>query len=576
MTNDQIAKQLETLADLLEFKGENPFRLRAYRRAARAIRDLSEPIEKLVHDGVDLTQFDGIGDAIAKKCQELVETGHLSKLDELLQDTPRTVLDLLNVPKLGPKKAATLYRELGITDLEQLKAAAETGKIRELPGFGAKTEQAILEGIKIVAASGKRILWAEADRLVAALKEYLDRCSDIERFEFAGSYRRCKETVGDLDVLIDSAAPDVVWDQLAGYSDIATVTERGDTKMSVRLTDGFQVDFRVVPATCFGSGLQHFTGSKDHNVILRGMAKKLGLKISEWGVFRVDGERETRIGGEREEDVYEALSLPWFPPEIREARFEFDWAEQGELPRLIQLDDIRGDLHMHTNATDGQASIEEMVQAARSRGLQYIAITDHSKRVSMANGLDSERLLDQWKTIDKLNGKLDGKIHVLKGIECDILEDGTMDLPDSVLAKADWVIASLHYGQQQPKAQITDRLLNAIRNEHVTMIAHPTGRLLNRRPPYDVDMEAVFQAALEHGKLLELNANPRRLDLNDVQLSVARKVGIPIVINTDAHRPSGLDDMRFGINQARRGGLSAEHVVNTRTWRDFKKLLKKK
>lgn len=575
MTNEKIANTLSQLADLLEFTGANAFRLRAYRNGARIVRELPDSIQSMIEDGEDLTKLDGIGKGVSEKCHELVKTGNLKQLDEILEQVPSTVLDLLNIPKMGPKKAATLFNELGIETLEQLKAACEAGEVRNLSGFGEKTEQAILAGIDIAAASNKRILWATADKLADRLRTHMLKCKKIKQMEFAGSYRRGKETVGDLDLLATSSDAEKVMDQLASFAEITSIIVRGETKMSVRLEKEFQVDLRVVPDKSFGAALQYFTGSKDHNVIMRGMAKKLDLRINEWGVYKLDGDDQTWIAGKTEADVYKTLDLPCFDPEIREARQEFDWAEQGSLPKLIELDDIVGDLHMHTTATDGKASIEEMADAARQRGLKFIAITDHSKRVAMANGLDEERLLQQWKEIDKINKQAEDGFLILKGIECDILENGKMDLPNKVLAKADWVIASLHYGQTQPRQQITDRILGAIANPFVCLIAHPTGRLLNKREPYDVDMDAVLQAAKEHKKLLELNANPVRLDLNDIYLLAAKTHGIPIVINTDAHRTAGLDDMRYGIKQARRGCLTADDVANTRDWKKLQKLIGK-
>jgi DNA polymerase (family 10) len=459
--------------------------------------------------------------------------------------------------------------------LDQLKAACEAEKVRELKGFGAKTEQAILQGLAIAEAANKRIYWADADEIAQALRDHLKDCPSIENLELAGSYRRGRETVGDLDVLVVSTDVNEVMDRLAEFHGIANVIARGDTKMSIRLDNGLQIDLRVVPARSFGAALQYFTGSKDHNVALRGLAKQHGLKINEWGVFRVDGDNEEYIAGESEKDVYATLNLPVFPPELRESRKEFDWASQGALPELIEVDDIRGDLHMHTNATDGKATLEEMIAAAQERGLKYIAITDHSQRVSMARGLDAKRVLAQWKEVDRLNDELGSKFTVLRGIECDILEKGGMDLPDDVLAQADWVLASVHYGQQQSREQITNRILGAIENPHVSAIAHPTGRLINRREAYEVDMDAVFKAAKEHGKLLELNANPMRLDLNDVMCAAAKNHGIPIVINTDAHSTTGLDVMPYGILQARRAGLTKADVANTLTWAQMKKLIGK-
>ncbi|MEX1224375.1 MAG: PHP domain-containing protein, partial [Pirellulales bacterium] len=340
------------------------------------------------------------------------------------------------------------------------------------------------------------------------------------------------------------------------------------TKMSVRLDGGMQVDLRVVPGESYGAALLYFTGSKDHNVVLRGMAKDRGLKINEYGVYRDD----QYLTGKSEQEVYQALDLPWFPPQLREDREEFEWAAEGKLPKLIELSDVRGDLHMHTTATDGKATLEEMVAAAQQRGLKYIAITDHSKRTSMANGLNADRLRKQWAQIDKLNDQIQG-MTVLKGIECDILEAGGMDLDDEVLSEADWVIGSIHYGQNQPRQQITKRIVDALANPHVCVIAHPTGRLINRREPYDVDLEAVMEAAAQHGKFLELNANPNRLDLNDIHSAAAKRHGIPIVISTDAHKTSGLDCMRYGILQAQRAGLTATDVANTRPWAEMKKML---
>lgn len=456
-----------------------------------------------------------------------------------------------------------------------MKAACEAGQVRELSGFGTKTEKAILDGIAIAADANKRILWAAADRIAEKIRQHMKACKAVGQLEFAGSYRRGKETVGDLDMLVTSTDSGSVMDHFATYGEITSTIVRGDTKMSVRLDEEFQVDLRVVPNESFGAALQYFTGSKEHNVVMRGRAKAKGLKVNEWGVYKMDGDEQEWIAGESEADVYATLDLPVFDPETREARKEFDWAEAGDLPQLVSVKDIRGDLHMHTTATDGKNSIEEMAAAAREIGLKYIAITDHSKRVAMANGLDEERLLDQWAAIDDINEKAKDNFVILKGIECDILENGDMDLPDQVLAQGDWIIASVHYGQSQPRQQITDRIVGAIRNPHVTMVAHPTGRLLNKREAYDVDIEAVFQAAKETGTLLELNANPIRLDLNDRYLIAAKTHGVPIVINTDAHKVAGLTDMKYGIKQARRGCLTKADVANTKTLKQLLKLIGK-
>jgi DNA polymerase (family 10) len=577
MTNARIADVFDEIADLLEVQGANPFRVRAYRNASRTLRDLAEPVAAIVADGQrKLTDIEGIGEDLADKCATLVKTGELPQLNELRQAVPQGVRDLLRIPGLGPKKAAALHKELGITSLDELKTACQSGRVRELKGFGAKTEKMILEGISTAVSGQVRMLWAEADQAAKAVLAHLRTCPEVNEMEVAGSYRRGKETVGDLDVLVTSPKPAVVMDCFASLDGTADVLARGETKMSIRLDSGLQIDLRIVPDESFGAALQYFTGSKDHNIILRARAREHGLKINEYGVFRIganDDEEGERVAGRTEKEIYAALDLPLFPPELREARKEFDWAAAGVVPDLIELDDIRGDLHMHTSESDGKSTIEEMAAAARKQGLSYIAITDHSQRVTMAHGLDPKRLRRQWAAIDKLNADQPDGFVILKGIECDILEKGGMDLPDDVLAESDWVLASVHYGQKQPRQQITDRIVGALANPHVCVVAHPTGRLLGRREPYEVDLEAVFDAAEKYGKLLELNSNPLRLDLNDVYCAAAKEREIPIVINTDAHAPEQLAFMRYGIVQARRGGLTKKDVANTRTWPQLKKLV---
>jgi DNA polymerase (family X) len=574
VTNAEIADSFDLIGDILEFQGANPFRVRAYRNGARTIRDYHEPLANLAAEGQSrLMEIQGIGGDLAAKIIMLVSTGSLPMLDELKAAVPESVLALLRIPGVGPKKAAILHKELGIKTLADLKAACEALQVQTLKGFGEKTQKVILEGICFAETTGLRLLWAEADQLVAELRRHFANCNGLEQLEFAGSYRRGKETVGDLDILAVADDPTEAMDALARFVGLGQILARGPTKMSIRTAKGFQIDLRVVPAESFGAALQYFTGSKEHNVILRGRAKDKGLKINEWGVFRVKDDKETRVGGASEDDVYATLKLPVFPPELREGRREFDWADRGELPELVTLADIRGDLHMHTTASDGAATIEEMITAARARGLAYIAITDHSQRVSMARGLDPKRLLAQWKEIDHIRESLPKGFAVLKGVECDILEKGGMDLPDDVLAEGDWIIASVHYGQKQSRDQITDRILGAVENPYVSVVAHPTGRLLNRREPYQVDLDAVMTAAKKHGKLLELNANPVRLDLNDVYCAAAKQHGIPIVINTDAHAPDELAVMRFGIVQARRAGLTKADVANTRPWPQLRKLV---
>jgi DNA polymerase (family 10) len=490
---------------------------------------------------------------------------------------------------MGPKKAALLRKELGINSLDELRAACETNRVQALKGFGQKTQEKILAGIDLAARAHERIYWAHADEIVQQLLAHMRELKGIRQMEVAGSYRRGCETIGDIDLLFDADDPHAVMDQLGRFEELATVIGRGDTKMSIRLGRGLQIDCRVVPAKSFGAALQYFTGSKDHNVVLRGMAKNLGLRVNEYGVFRApknepiepegtepnykDVDSSLYVCGRTEEEVYEALGQPWFPPELREARQEFAWAAAGKIPKLLEVTDLVGDLHMHTTASDGKASLREMVVAAIDRGLKYVAITDHSPRVSMANGLSPDRLRQQWKEIDNLRRDFDD-FTILKGIECDILEKGGMDLPDDVLAEADWVIASVHYGQQQSREQITDRILGAIENPHVSIVAHPTGRLIGRREPYAVDLEAVFTAAAKHGKLMEINANPARLDLDDVAAAAAKRHGIPIVISSDAHSTMGLNVLRYGVLQARRAGLTAVDVANTQPWNAIEKRLR--
>lgn len=572
MTNAEIAAVFAQVADLLEFQGANPFRVRAYRNAARTIQDLPTPVSAMVEgDGARLTEIQGIGADLAEKITTLVRTGSLPMLEELRSQIPASVLDIMRVPGLGPKRAAALYHELGIKTLEELREACQAHRVRELKGFGEKTESAILEGLQLALEASQRIYWAEADQVAQALREHLAGCKAIRQMEFAGSYRRGKDTVGDLDLLVVADPPADAMDRFATFPEVADVLARGDTKMSVRLQFGLQVDLRVVGAESFGAALQYFTGSKAHNVELRGMARQKGLKINEYGVFRGD----QRVAGRTEEEVYAAVGLPWIPPELREAREEFQWAAKGALPPLIELDDLQGDLHVHSTWSDGAATIEELVEAAKKRKLKYLAITDHSKRATVANGLSAERLLQQWAEIDRLCRRLKG-FKLLKGVEVDILESGALDLPDEVLAQADWVVASIHFGQNQPRQRITERVIGALRNPHVSAIAHPTGRLINKRKPYEIDLEAVLAAARDYGKCMELNAHPSRLDLDDVACAAAKRLGVPIVIATDAHNINGLDALRYGVLQARRGGLTVADVANTRPWNQLKKMVGKR
>jgi DNA polymerase (family 10) len=569
VNNDAIASQFELLADLLEIQGANPFRIRAYRNAARTISGLAESLSDMVGEGADLQELPGIGGDLARQITEIVRTGQHTGLQELKQQVPAGVLDMLRIPGVGPKKAAVFFRQLGLTTLEQLKAACESGRIAQVKGFGAKTEAAILANIGQAAEHAQRISIAEARAAAEAIVADLRLLPEVTACETAGSCRRRRETCGDLDVLAvctDSAIP---MDRLAAHPLVDAVLQRGDTKQRVRLRTGVELDLRVVPEQSFGAAMQYFTGSKEHNVEIRRRAKELGLKVNEYGVFRGD----EQIAGRTEADVYASLGLPWIPPELRENRHEFAWADAGQIPELVTVADIRGDLHMHTTASDGAATIEEMAIAAKARGLRYIAITDHSKRVSMANGLDATRLRSHWEDIRRIRSQIHG-IEILCGIECDILEDAEMDLPNDVLEEADWVIAVLHYGLRQPREQIMKRLLNAIRNPHVDIIGHCTGRMIGRREGADVNFSELLRAAADHKVMLEINAHPSRLDLDEIHAAAAKDHGIPIVISTDSHSVNGFEVLQYGVDQARRAGLTRNDVANTLPLHDFRKLLK--
>jgi len=569
--NADVARLFDEYADILEIQGANPFRVRAYRNAARMIGDLPESIADIACDpNRSLVELPGIGKDLAEKICAAVETGQFPQLVEARQAVPSGVLDMLRISGLGPKKVAILAKELSIRSLDDLRQAAQQGRIAKLKGFGQKTEQAILEGAAQAAEAPKRFLLAEvkpdADSIVADLL----KLNSVTQATLAGSSRRLKETVADLDVVATAKESTEPMDYLGSHPLVVKVLARGETKQRVRLRSGIEMDLRVVPDESYGAAMQYFTGSKEHNIVIRRRAQDRGLKVNEYGVFR----GEELVCGRTEEEVYRSVDLPWIPPELRENRGEIERAETGKLPHLLELADIRGDLHMHTTATDGTASILDMIEAAKARGREYIAITDHSKRVSMANGLDATRLRAHWKEIDKVRKRISG-IEVLRGVECDILEDARLDLDDEVLAEADWVLAVLHYGLKQPRDQITKRVMAAIKNPHVDCIGHPTGRLLMKRPGADFAFDEIFKAAADHGVMMEINAHPSRLDLDDVHAAAARDLGIPIVISTDSHSTNGLDLMQFGVFQARRAGLEKKDVANTRPLKQFVKLLKR-
>ncbi len=581
VTNAEIAAVFDHVADLLEYQGGNVFRVRAYRNAARLVKGTVEPLAKICQSADrSLTDLEGIGSDLAAKIETLLRGQPLPLLKQLESEVPQVAFDLMRVPGLGPKKAKLLVDSLTIESLDDLADACREERVRDLKGFGAKTEATILANLAFAQdPEHSRLLWSEADEIVQELLIWMRQCPAAKRVEAAGSWRRGRETVGDIDLLAESNEPAQVMDRLVAWESAGDVMLRGETKTSIRGPRDVQIDLRVVRRESFGAAWQYFTGSKEHNVRLRSRARDRGLSINEYGVTQLDGGAVASAGA-TEEEIYAAVGLPWIPPELREGRGEIERAEADRLPELITLDDIRGDLHMHTTATDGEATLSEMAAAAIERGLSYIAITDHSKRVTMAHGLDARRLRKQWREIDKLNESLasGGKppVVVFKGIEVDMLEKGGLDLPDDLLAEADWVVASLHYGQQQSRERITSRILEAIHHPAVSCIGHPTGRLINRRPAYEVDMQQVIEAAAVTGTCLEINANPWRLDLDDVLAAAAKRAGVTLAISTDAHSTRGLDLMQCGVIQARRAGLEAKDVANTRTLTGFRRLLAKK
>ncbi|MFZ5594986.1 MAG: DNA polymerase/3'-5' exonuclease PolX [Pseudomonadota bacterium] len=568
--NADIAAIFEEIANLLEIQGANLFRVRAYRNAARTVGDLGRDIKTLLEKGEDLTNLPGIGEDLAGKIKEIVDTGKCSMLDKLHKELPPAITELLKIPNLGPKRVKTLYHDLDIQTLEQLYRAARDGRIRELPGFGAKTEQNILQAVEIHAGATKRFKLAVAAQYASALVNYLKKVKGADQVIVAGSFRRMRETVGDLDILVTAAPASPVMERFTAYDEVKDVLSSGATRSSVILKSGLQVDLRLVGRESFGAALQYFTGSKTHNIAIRRLGQERGLKINEYGVFKGD----KRIAGETEESVYKTVGLPYIPPELREDRGEIEAARAGRLPHLIELHDLKGDLHLHTKATDGRNTIKDMALAARERGYEYIAITEHSRRLTVAHGLDPQRLLKQIDEIDRLNAELSG-ITVLKGIEVDILEDGGLDLPDSVLERLDLVIGAVHSKFDLPRARQTERILRAMDHPHFTMLAHPTGRLLEQREPYDVDMLRIIRKARKRGCYLELNAHPERLDLLDSHCQMAKEEGVLVSINSDAHNTLDLDNLRYGIGQARRGWLERQDVLNTRTLKELRPLLKR-
>lgn len=574
MTNKEIAKILHTFADYLEIGGENAFRVNAYRKAARAIDNCRQAVK----DMPDFTSLPGVGKGMATVIQEILQTGRLEALEERKATLPPELPKLLEVPGLGPKSICLLYKELGIKNLQELKEAAEAEKIRGLPGFGPKKEQKILAGIEQLNTRPKRILLHEADLVAYVFQQKLQAIAEVEKVEVAGSVRRRKETIKDIDFVIATEKPTVVGEQIVQLPEVREVINQGSTKVSVILEVEQIVvssDIRLVSLEEFASALHHFTGSKEHNVRIRQRAKQMGYKVSEYGMEEEEGKTITFTS---EEELFSLLQLPYIVPELREDQGEIEQAESGTMPELISIEDYRGDLHMHTLYSDGAHSILEMALAAKERGYEYIAITDHSRSLQVASGLQIRDLEQQWKEIDEVNRQLkDEGITVLKGTEMDILPDGRLDYPDEVLAELDIVIASIHSSFRQDKETMTKRILQAMENPYVHIIAHPTGRLLLRRKGYELDLERIFQAAKETGTILELNANPHRLDLSAPKLKrMKEEYGLITTINTDAHSIQGLGLISYGIATARKGWLSKEDVLNTLPLKELKERLARK
>jgi DNA polymerase (family 10) len=572
--NSDIARIFNQIADLLEIKEANPFRVRAYRNAARTVSDQPQSMAAMLGEGKDLSELPGIGEDLAGKIAEIVKSGALKMLEELEEEVPSDLSELLQISGLGPKRVAALHRELGIETLDDLAEAAEKEEIRELDGFGDKTEQKILQEVKRRASAGFRTKLAEAEQVAEPLQAYLEETDGVKQVVLAGSYRRRRETVGDLDILVTCRRGSPVMDRFTAFEDVEEVLAKGNTKSSVRLRCGLQVDLRVVPEVSYGAALHYFTGSKDHNIAVRRIAVKKELKINEYGVIRGEGDEEERIAGAREDEVFKTVDLPYIEPELREDQGEVEAARKGKLPELIVLDDIRGDLHAHTNATDGRSSLREMVETARSLDYSYLAITEHSQAVSVARGLDRKRLEQQIAEIDELTDEFPG-FRIFKGIEVDILEDGSLDLPDAVLKKLDFTVCAVHSKFNLSAEKQTERIIRAMDNPCFNILAHPTGRLINKREAYRVDMEKIIEAALERDCFLELNAQPDRLDLNDHHCRLAKEMGLKLAISTDAHHSEGLRNMKYGVYQARRGWLSRDDVINTRKVADLLKLLKR-
>ena len=556
--NAEVAQVLKEISLLMEFEGKEPFKIRAYQRAVRSIGALGEDVAAVSERG-DLTTIPGIGKGLAEVIKDYLETGDVKILSELRTRVPVKVMELDSIPGVGIKTIKTVYEKLGLTDLDSLEKAANEGKLAGLPGLGKKTEAQILEGIQVARSGIGRSLLSDALSVAEDLTKSLRTLPQVRQIVISGSVRRRRETIGDLDLLVDATDSKAVMDAFVSHSDVSSISAQGQTKSSVRLTSGIQVDLRILPEESFGAGLQYFTGNVDHNVKLRAIAQKKGLRLNEYGLYK----DEKQVAGKDEVGIYKMLRLDFIPPELREDKGEIEAAQRGELPTLLELGDIRGDLHSHTDQSDGKNTITEMLDAAQAKMYEYYCVSDHTQSLTIANGMDEARLLKRIDEIDDLNSSGKWKMKILKGAEVDILSDGKLDITDDVLSQLDIVTVSIHSRMKDDKKTMTERVCHALENRHVHILGHPTGRLLLKRPEFEIDLEAVFDVARKHNIIMELNAHPQRLDLNPGNLRAATRMGLKIAINTDAHWTTELDHMQFGVFQARRGWLTKHDVINT-------------
>lgn len=563
MDNADVAAILYEIADLLDLQGI-AFKPIAYRKAASSIEQLEEPISKVVEEG-RLKEVKGVGESIAKKVEEIVRTGKLAYLEKLRKEVPPELTELVKVPDVGPKTAMVLYKEFGIKNLEQLKKALTEHRLHGTKGFGEKTEERILQGIRTLEATGGRMLLGEAFPAAASVVDYL-RSEGLDLVSIAGSLRRGKETIGDIDILVGSDRPDQAMKAFIADPEVEEVILKGPSKSSVRLKTGLQVDMRVVEVKSWGAALQYFTGSKEHNVALRSIGIKMGYKLNEYGVF--DRKSGKMVAGATEEEVYKLFGMKLMPPEMRENTGELEAAKDGKLPELVELGDIKGDLHVHTNWSDGSSTLKEIIPAAMAKGYQYIGVSDHSQGLKIANGLSQDRMREQMELLRKTEKELGGKLRIFSGSEVDIKPDGSLDYPKSLLDEMDVVIASVHSRFRMSRSEMTERMVTAIDSGLVDIIGHPTGRVIGQREPYEVDLERVFEEAKKQGVLMEVNSFPERLDLRDAHCRLAKQAGVKIAIDTDSHHVSHLDNMRFGVITARRGWLERRDVLNTQSSKD--------